>query len=227
MPFTIARQEIAFRFTEAQTFLAAIKLEDSGSTGTPSSPHNTNKGLFLVLLYGAIEFSITRIVLQAVDIINSKCVKCAHLSEPLRCLALDPEFNAVRDAGRDRIWEKRLSFFDDQTTEKASVLHTTRLQEDMQNVHCSTISDIFKIFGISDSPIYNPRARQYIEDVVGRRNEVAHGRGSAADVGRAYTPQALENLLSQAQNQITYTVTCFEAYVTYTQYIKASFRARY
>jgi hypothetical protein len=67
MPLTTVRQEAANRFQEAQTFLGAIKaLEQSGIQTTVEL--NVRKGLFLVLLYGAFEYSLTRTFTEVTEL---------------------------------------------------------------------------------------------------------------------------------------------------------------
>ena len=64
MSLATVRQEAANRFQEAQTFLSAIKVLEQ-DLNHQKDELNVRKGLFLVLLYGAFEYSLTRTLTDA------------------------------------------------------------------------------------------------------------------------------------------------------------------
>ena len=95
MQLATVRQEFANWLQEVQAFLSAIKNQETALGTTASNELNTQKGLLLVLLYGAFEYSITRTVTETSGLINIRRVKLEHVHNLLYPLALDPELERI------------------------------------------------------------------------------------------------------------------------------------
>jgi hypothetical protein len=225
MPLTTVRQEIAHRFQEARTFLSAIK------TLEQTSPHaaelQVQKGLFLVLLYGAFEYSLTRTMIEITVFINSRRVEMSHVSEPLYALALEPQLTSCATVGRDYKWQRRVELFLKQASSDLAILHDGPFLTQMENMWANTIQKMFKVFGVSVPALYEPRVRQYIDEVVDKRNAVSHGRESAANIGQAYTTGGLQNLLDELTKQVQYVLSVFEVHLLSKAFVKAAFQGLY
>ena len=111
MLLTVTREASAVRFKEAQTYLSGIKLLESIGGSTQATELNVQKGLFIVLLYAAFEYSITRLIVEVAATINSRKVCCEHINSSLYSLALDPELTAAAKVGQRKKWEKRIELF--------------------------------------------------------------------------------------------------------------------
>jgi len=107
------------------------------------------------------------------------------------------------------------------------VLQEGALLPQMENVWAATIESLFEIFGVSGAPLYDVRVRQYINEVVDKRNALAHGRESAAATGQAYTTGGLQKLLDELTTQAQHIFSAFEGHITTKNFVKAGHQARY
>jgi hypothetical protein len=228
MPLTTVRQEAANRFQEAQSFLSAIKNLEK-ARHQYADEINVRKGLFLVLLYGAFEYSLSRTLTEATILINACRVEYGHMNERLYGLALDPQLASLTapGSGRDSKWDRRAELFRKQACSDPVVLLDAAFAPELQNAWAKTIQKMFDVFGIIQPALYDPRVRQYIEEVVDKRNAVAHGRESAARTGQAYTTGSLQNLNDQLSKQTQYIFSIFENHIYSKAFVKAAHQSLY
>lgn len=228
MTLDTVRQEAGNRFQEAQSFLSSIK-----SLETARNQHadeiNVRKGLFLVLLYGAFEYSLTRTLTEATVLINACRVEYGHMNELLYGLALDPQLASLTaaEARRDSKWQRRTELFRKQACADPVVLLDSAFAPELQNAKANTIQKMFDVFGITQPALYDPRVKQYIDEVVDKRNAVAHGRESASSTGQAYTTVSLQNLNDQLSRQVQYTFSVFENHISTKSFVKTAHLSRY
>jgi hypothetical protein len=228
MPLTTVRQEAANRFQEAQSFLSAIKNLEKARR-QHADEINVRKGLFLVLLYGAFEYSLTRTLTEATILINASRVEYGHMNELLYGLALDPQLASLTapGAGRDLKWERRAELFRKQACTDPVVLFDGAFAPEVQNAWAKTIQKMFNVFGITQPALHDPRVKQYIDEVVDKRNAVAHGRESAARTGQAYTTESLQNLNDQLSKQAQYVFSIFESHISTKAFVKIAHQSLY
>lgn len=226
MPLDTVRQEVAIRFSEVQSFLSEIKQSERPSTA-PSQETNIKKGLFLVLLYSALEYQINRSIIEYTQTVNLAAVKYIHISDDLHALTLDPELMSCAMAGRKQRWQKRVELFKKQNSGDRVQISESAFLEQLENIWTTTIRKIFSVLGISDGALYSPRVGQYIDEVVEKRNAVAHGRESAATIGRSYTIGTLQTLHDELSMQAQYIMACFERHLDEKHFIKLQFRGIY
>ena len=226
MSLATVRQEAANRFQEVQTFLSAIKaLEQDASH--QKGELNVRKGLFLVLLYGAFEYSLTRTLTEVCALINSRRVEYGHISEMLYPLALDPELTSIAMVGRDFKWQRRAELFKKQLCADPVILQEGAFVAQMNNVWAATVQRMFNVFGINQPALYDVKVRQYIDEVVDKRNAVAHGRESATITGQAYTTRDLQKLLDEIARQTQYIFSTVEGHIAAKAFVRVGHQALY
>jgi hypothetical protein len=229
MPLTVVSQEITARFQETRVFLQHIR---ASQPTTPLQPMSSQalfllRGLFFVQLYSAFEFAVNRIVAGAAEWINVKLVQLPHLHHRIYPLALDPELTSIRDSGRSRKWESRLRLFDRQMAIDAAVLHDSVFLQDLDNVDTECLTKIFAAFDVHPPVLYDPRARQYIDEVKAKRNAISHGRESAVVYGQAMTADDLERRFEALSNQAVFMANVFENYLTAKMFVRPAFHTLY
>jgi hypothetical protein len=74
--------------------------------------------------------------------------------------------------GHEHKWQRRLELFQKQTSADPVILSDGAFLPQMENVWAVTIQKMFSIFGIVSPALYDPRVRQYIDEVVDKRNAV-------------------------------------------------------
>ena len=225
MNLNAVREESSSRFQEAQNFLRAIKAAESRFE-TPDLT-NSQKGSFLVLLYGVFEYALTRTLTETADLINAHSVQYGHLNEAMYVLALDPQLRSLQDSGRKTKWERRHEIFRVQVCSDPVKLPEEAFLTDTQNVWAATVERMFRVFGTTSTSLYDQKVRQYIDEVVERRNAVAHGRESASTVGRQYTSSRLQRLFDELNRQTQYMLAVFDEHIKDKGFVKLAHRDLY
>jgi hypothetical protein len=227
MPLAVASQEITARFQETRALLQHIRALESANPLQPSQELAILRGIFFVHLYGSFEFAVNRIVRGAAELINATVVQLQHLHHRVYPLALDPELTSIRNIGRNRKWESRLNLFEREVVADAAVLHDSVFLEDLDNISTECLTRVFVAFDVPPPILYDPRARQYIEEVKDKRNAVSHGRESPMSYGQAVTANDLERRYEALSIQAGFMVSVFETYLIGKMFVRPAFQHLY
>lgn len=225
MPFRAVRADTVRRIVELQNLHRNIVSNETGPRVPPD--HAAQKGLFIVCLYGLIEFSITSLIRTAVVHINSVQVRHDHLAPDLMPMVCEPVFTAAEAVRGENKWRRRQEVIKLSGTSTACQIRDGILGAEVMNTGRSTIELVFSLFAIDVSPIPNPVVGIYLEEIRERRNAVAHGRESAADVGGRFSAAELGTRLRQYEDLVTHMVVSFEDMLSSRAFIRAGHRAGY
>lgn len=222
MPLTAVRNEAASRFAEANALLAEIKARELAEPTAVSAGLNVQKGLFLVTLYAAFEHTVTLLVVRTAEAISAATVPHSDLSVRLLSLALDPQFKSISSPGKRAKWQRRSDLLVRTFSLEAARIHDEAILDELGNIWCNSLDQVFEAFGLVKPSLHDPRARGYIDEVVERRNAVAHGREAASDVGARYTATSLELRLQTIERQKDYMIGRFEPVLRDQLYLRVN-----
>jgi hypothetical protein len=204
--FPALKTEIEDRFADMALFFDATK----GFTGDNEM---TAKGLMFVQVYAAYEYTICRVVELAIDAIKAHNHKLRDLSPPLLALFLDPELRSLRDVGHKGVWERRIKLFERAfSAARLDISADTEIPHDGSHFRYTQLEMIFQVFGITRLPVRRRRHIPRINEVVGHRNQIAHGSETAEDVGRRYSRSEISHIMKQMKSVCILQVDVFEAY---------------
>lgn len=96
----------------------------------------------------------------------------------------------------------------------------------MQNIWANTIDEVVGAFGISGFTLAISD-RVLIDELVGNRNAIAHGRESASSVGERYRCADLRKRLSDIQILIDTFINRLEAYFEQREFVRPTMQAHY
>ncbi len=228
MSFNLLKDRTRERFTEVGQFLHYLVSNEPTATPATSLPIEINiaKGLFYVHLYSAIEKTINDLVETTLLMISSKNVLTSHYKPALLSLVLKDSINSVRDCSPSRMIEKSIILF--KKTETDDVLHINEsiLGSLLQNIWMSTIDELFIIFDIG-RPGFTPLERISIDEIVEKRNAIAHGRDSAATVGGRFRTSDLKRKYDATYNIVNRVIDDFENHYNQKGYVKMCHCANY
>jgi hypothetical protein len=142
------------------------------------------RGLFFVHLYAVFEYSVTDAVQGLLQQISQRKVPYAQLEQLFYTVALDGRFAAIAGVGPDKKWKARKDLLRLQRSSEVCEINDTALNRDLQNIWYETLENLFECFCIAPPILPDPRFKGYIDEVVSKRNAVAHGRESPLVVGR-------------------------------------------
>ncbi len=198
--------EVNARFAAAETFFSLTR----GFAGDNAA---TAKGLAFVQVYAVYEFTVCSVVRTAIDSIKAHNHRMQDLIPPLMALALDAELNSLRDVGDRRVWQNRLALFEKAfSKDRFDIPSNTGPPHDGSHFKYSQLQIIFRVFGIKRLPVRRRAHIGRINEVVGHRNQIAHGAETAQDIGRRYTLAEISHIASQMRSVCLLLIDVFESY---------------
>ncbi|AZL49642.1 hypothetical protein CWR52_23325 [Enterobacter sp. SGAir0187] len=219
MSFENAQIEVRDRFAEANSLL--IFLRENGPE--PLQPTSDNikslKGLWIVSIYSAVERSVNAIIEAAIEVISGHNNRSIDCIASLHSIFHFSEIKSINECGKNKIFDKSISLF--QATLSETVLRITDnpLAESLQNVDAKTMAWVLGLFG---APGFNisPASIGRVNALRERRNAVAHGRESAAEVGERYSLEELTNIYNAADEAIMAFYLCLSEHCINQRYLK-------
>lgn len=227
MPYTGVKERTTKRFAEVYSFLNYItSLEPSNPLENVSLEVNIMKGLFYVHLYGAFEKSINDIIETSITLISTKNVKNNHYEKPLLSIVLSNEIKSLRDISHKKVVNSCIDLFIKSGSNDVIKLNEAYFSSSLQNVWVHVLEESLRTLGIEliNLEIFE---KVTVNELVEKRNAVAHGRDSASEVGEKFRA----NILRKKMDTIT-TVTqkitdLTELNFINTKYIKSTFKRFY
>lgn len=183
--------EASDRFTAVETFFKANRKHSSEQTA---------KGIVFVQVYAAYEYLTRAVVQTAVDSIVLSGYRLNDLRPPLMALFLYPELESQQMCQKKRVWDARITLFEKLFSNAKANIPNTTFPLNGEHFRHSQLLTIFRIFGIKRSPAHRTRHLLRIDEVVGNRNDIAHGLLTADAVGRRYSRKEVLQTIRQMKS---------------------------
>lgn len=191
MPYSAVKQRMLSRFNEVQIYLNYISsVEPENPIESPSRELKIQRGLFYVHLYAAFEKSINDIIETTLILISSKSVKAIHYSSGFSVVAFSNKLRALKDSGHKNFFNKSIDIFEEARSTNVTHFNEVVFSTSLQNVWVKTIDEVYRSLGMKGfKPIAMERAT--IDEIVEKRNAVAHGRESPSVAGERHRSDVL------------------------------------
>ncbi len=227
MSFTIVRNNSRARFGEVQLFLNHLTaLEPNIPTDPISTELKIMKGLYHVHLYAALEKTLNELIENTLTYIASHNIQNLHYSTPFNTISLINRLKAFKDCGYKYFFEKAVEIFSEMTSSNIGAVSESAFSTALQNVWTETIEEVLRSFGIHNHFI-EPRLRYTINEIVEKRNAVAHGRESATVIGERFRTDILRVKTDLIMNFSFELIDLFEDYYITKSFLKRHFKNRY
>lgn len=158
------------------------------------------RGLVFVPIYATYEFAVCGAVRLSIDQLNAHKHQLKRVRYSLLPLFLDGELTGLRSCGTGKVWGKRISIFREVFSAKTAQVPNDKMPHDGSNFEATQIEMILDIFGIRKTPPKWLNLKTRIDEVVERRNAVAHGRETPEDIGKRYTPDDVLEVFEQMRD---------------------------
>lgn len=214
--FTDINSESIRRLTEAKSIITIIKNRELLRQCSLDS--RIYKGSFFVLLYGALEYTITSSVQRSITFLNRHNYDTQNLKTTLYSLVFHNECNAIMDA-RDKKWSKRYDLFSQINTNKICYIEDSLFPTSNGNIKFEQMESIWKTFGISAEVCTDPKIKRRLSEIADNRNKIAHGRELASTVGALYTTAEIENIYNDISAYCSYITSIFDDYITNEEFL--------
>lgn len=227
MSFILVRSNTRNRLNENLQFLNYISAHE------PTNPRdsvmlevNIMKGLFYVHLYSSLERTINELIEYTIVLINAKSIKVKHYNSSFSTIVLFDKLQSFKQSGHKNFFAKAHEIFIETNSPNSTNLNETIFSSNLQNVWYKTIEEISLCFGI-DSLNTSPRVRATINEIVDKRNAVAHGRENAADVGGRFRSSEIRIKYDEISNFAYQLIDLYDDYFNHKNYLKPSARRLY
>jgi hypothetical protein len=227
MTFTLIKNRARTRFNENITYLNYLTAVEPNDPTIPASQElKIMKGLFYVHLYGSLEKTINDLIENTLISINSQNIKNKHFSPPFNTISLLGKLQSFKDCGHRNFFAKAIEIFEEMQSDNIPSLNETAFSNNLQNVWTKTIIEILTAFGIGNF-IIEPRTRTTIDEIVDKRNAVAHGRETAAVIGERFRTNDLRVKMNTITTFSFDLIDCFENYHDSKKFIKPQSKRHY
>jgi len=207
--FHIIQRELGERMLVARNF--ATHVHSLEMAGLPLAA--TFKGLTFVQLYACYEYVVRGSVQAMLSAISAESPEFRQLKAHVLSLALDARFEATSNCGPRRRWETRIALLDEATSANpASAIPDTAFPSDGSHYRVRQLQTIWRVFGITEPVVPEPKHNGRIDELVENRNAVAHGRRTAEEVGRRYSHQDISDRIDDIDAICLHVLTTVHAH---------------
>ncbi|WP_045825202.1 MAE_28990/MAE_18760 family HEPN-like nuclease [Teredinibacter turnerae] len=220
MPFSIVRSNSRERFGEVLINLAFI--EENEGDGESSVEVKILRGLFYVHLYAALERAVNETIEQTILLVKQDGVKNIHYHAAFNLISLNSRMQAFKQCGSKNYFIKSAEVFEGLRSDEIFDLSDTVFLDRLQNIWYKTIQETLRSFGLESINI-DPRVRLTIDEVVEKRNAVAHGRETPITVGERHRSDILRKKTQEIQLVVEQFIAVFEDYIINKRYLNSQY----
>lgn len=224
----VSRVLIGERFREARTFLSFTKQCESLSIPPIDSEEvKILRGMFYVNMYAVIEKSVSYAIEQFLSEVNALGLKNYELSVLFLPVAMNSYFKSIGDAGAEKKWQKRVDFVNAINSGEHAKIESLVFDPHLQSCTNSTIASVLSYIGTSSERIISSPDRHYIDEIVNKRHQIAHGRTSPATIGANGRSAELELRFNAAERTVEIFISQIEEYFNSYSFLNEPSRHRF
>nr|CDQ34864.1 hypothetical protein BN993_04331 [Virgibacillus halodenitrificans] len=227
MSYSVVRSTTTNRFSEVQAFLNHLVTNEGDNTNrNVSLEYKVQKGLFYVHLYSALEKSVNVATETAIQLIMQNFVSGAHYITGIGPVILHPKLQGLKDSASKSYFKKSYEVFERAQLDMPVPVEDTIFSSNLQNVWPKTLDELLKCFGMPGFQLSQSESLA-LNEVVDKRNAVAHGRLSASSVGEGHNTEVLSQRYVTIRQVIIRFIDELEDYIDNKLFIDPSYRALY
>lgn len=212
--FKAVRSEITERLAEVFQLIEHIRTLEAEPPDPDPVEVKILRGLFYVHLYAAFELAVNKSVQCFLQGANALNVAPLHFHPRFFSVALESEFSSIRNVGEEKRWSARVQLIDKQAATDVRPINGDIFGLYLQNVWVERLEVLFRCLNIEEPIVPDPTFRLYIDEMVEKRNGVAHGRFSAQGVGSVRRSNELMQRYNAVGATCSHVIDCFDAHHT-------------
>lgn len=210
-----------------QRLLEAKALIDMCGDNTLNIKASYNESILLggvyVLLYGALEFTITHCVYRTIELLNNENLTLYDVNPTLWGLIYNGDCMRMEQMGTNKKWENRYKLFHHLTkAEQVGRIEDSLFPSSNGNIKETQIERVWQTFGLKTSMIEtgNEIVLAHLKELAEGRMAVAHGREKSSTVGGRKSINELTTLYNSISRYCTYLIECFTRYMQNKEYLQ-------
>lgn len=219
--FNSVRHDSEKRLLEAKTIL-----DICSDTSLKISEHYDNSillGTSYVLMYGALEYTITHCVYRTIELLNKENLVLYKVCPTLWGMIYNGDCMRIEQAGTNKKWENRYKLFSHLTkTETVQKIEDCLFPSSNGNIKETQIERVWQTLGLK-LPMFEPEYETVKLDLITlaeNRMAVAHGREKASTIGGIKSIDDMTNLYNTISRYCSYLIDCFQKYITDKEYLQ-------
>lgn len=177
------------------------------------------KGTFFVLLYGALEYTVTASVQRCLSKLNERGIDVSEIKPTLYSLVFNDECNSLADS-KDKKWTKRYELFSKLNERQTCHIDEHLFPTSTGNIKYRQMESIWKTFGISANVVNSNRVIGRLDTLADNRNKIAHGRELPSTIGSAFTISEIEDFYNLISSYCSYILSVFQGYLNAEEFKK-------
>ena len=198
------------RIRQSSVVLSNIQSLSGGDLSDINDFIKTQKGVLFVLLYAAIEYSLTACVATFLSLLQNDARKPLEYKKYYLCTLLNAQFNAVRNSGKKNLWEKKAALLDGVFSNDPVPIDNAVFPTDAINIGCDQIVEIWKMFHLPEPAFPDSFNHWTLTEIKNHRNSIAHGREKASDIGGRFTLEQLQRKHKEVECLCMHIISTFE-----------------
>lgn len=226
MSFEPARRISSERLSEVLIYLNYISSVEQPAGIPASQDLKIVKGMFFVILYGALEKSTHELLQLLLVKIKALQPKNKHVVLAFNVISMARRWKSVKDTGYKDIFPKMSEFFSCLDSTEYLGIDETLFAGLLQNIWADTIEEVVKALGVPGFKL-TIGDRAVVDELVENRNAIAHGRESVSSIGGRYRSDDLRKKLEDIQSLIVKLIDRVETYFNQREFLHPSDRALY
>lgn len=184
MGLDLPRGQIAERFRKVRILLSFIKSQESTNVPPVDSIEvKILRGLYYVQLYGALEQSLNDAAEAFLQSLSELKLCNNDFSLSILPTVMNSHFKSLSKVQGQKRWKKRVEFISALANGDLSKIENTVFSPLFQSSEIEIISNVMTYVGINSDSLRECEDRFYVDEVVQKRHQVAHGRISPLIVG--------------------------------------------
>lgn len=218
MTFAVTRRIAFERLSEVLLYLNHISSLEL-AVGVPVAQElKIMKGMFFVILYGALEKSTHESVQLLLLKIKGLEPKNNHVIHPFYVVSMARRWKSIKETGYKDVLTQMSGFFTAMESNDYLGMDESLFAAVLQNVWAKTIEEVVVALGVPgfSLPVGD---RALIDELVRNRNAVAHGRESASEIGERYRIDDLRRKLNEIQLFIVGFIDRLEVYYEQREFL--------
>lgn len=180
-------------------------------------------GSVYVLLYGALEFTITQCVYRTIELLNNENLKLYDVHPALWGLIYNGDCMRMEMASENKKWENRYKLFHQMTkTETVGRIEDALFPSSNGNIKEKQIQRVWQTFGLKSPMIELGQeiVNSHLQELADGRMGVAHGREKASFRGGRKSINELTDLYNSISRYCSYLIGCFTKYMQDREYLQ-------
>lgn len=226
MTFSAARRIATERLNEVLLYLNHVTSMEP-PVGSPAPQEvKIMRGLFYVQLYGALEKATTDSLQQLLTKIGELQPKNCHVILPFNVISMSRKWKSLKASGYKDALSRVREFFLAVQESKYHGIEESIFADIVQNIWAKTIDDIVLALGITGFSL-SVSDRALLDELVDKRNAIAHGRESPSKIGERDRCDDLRRRLNQVQTIIFILIDRIESYFEAREFVYAPDKVHY